>query len=71
MSYFFNYRQQEYQSFTDLQFSKEKSITSIQWHPTIKGKPPLRKLLIPDGRSYDCKSLMKRMSIIYISRIFL
>lgn len=28
---------QEYQSFTDLQFSKEKSITCIQWHPTIKG----------------------------------
>lgn len=27
----------EYQSFTDLQFSKEKSITCIQWHPTIKG----------------------------------
>ena len=28
---------QEYQSFTDLQFSKEKKITDIQWHPTIKG----------------------------------
>jgi len=28
---------QEYQSFTDLQFSKEKKITCIQWHPTIKG----------------------------------
>ncbi|WAR24235.1 DNAI3-like protein [Mya arenaria] len=27
----------EYQSFTDLQFSKEKKITDIQWHPTIKG----------------------------------
>lgn len=27
----------EYQSFTDLQFSKEKRITCIQWHPTIKG----------------------------------
>ncbi|XP_048256413.1 dynein axonemal intermediate chain 3-like isoform X4 [Haliotis rufescens] len=27
----------EYQSFTDLQFSKEKRITSIQWHPSIKG----------------------------------
>ncbi|XP_045159985.2 dynein axonemal intermediate chain 3-like isoform X2 [Mercenaria mercenaria] len=27
----------EYQSFTDLQFSKEKKITCIQWHPTIKG----------------------------------
>ena len=26
----------EYQSFTDLQFSKEKNITEIQWHPTIK-----------------------------------
>ena len=37
---------QEYQSFTDLQFSKEKRITCIQWHPTIKGwfkvtSPPL------------------------------
>ena len=28
---------QEYQSFTDLQFSKDKMITCIQWHPTIKG----------------------------------
>eukprot|EP00118_Oscarella_pearsei_P015193 m.135700 g.135700 ORF g.135700 m.135700 type:complete len:900 (+) comp38161_c0_seq11:190-2889(+) len=27
----------EYQSFTDLQFSKEKSITAIDWHPTFKG----------------------------------
>ncbi|XP_052258483.1 dynein axonemal intermediate chain 3-like isoform X6 [Dreissena polymorpha] len=27
----------EYQSFADLQFSKEKKITDIQWHPTIKG----------------------------------
>ncbi|KAK6180530.1 hypothetical protein SNE40_012670 [Patella caerulea] len=27
----------EYQSFTDLQFSKEKRITCIQWHPSIKG----------------------------------
>lgn len=27
----------EYQSFTDLQFSKEKRITCIQWHPTVKG----------------------------------
>ncbi|KXJ19255.1 WD repeat-containing protein 63 [Exaiptasia diaphana] len=27
----------EYQSFTDLQFSKEKTITHIEWHPTIRG----------------------------------
>lgn len=27
----------EYQSFTDLQFSKNKTISFIQWHPTIKG----------------------------------
>ncbi|XP_074640912.1 dynein axonemal intermediate chain 3-like [Tubulanus polymorphus] len=27
----------EYQSFTDLQFSKEKTITCIDWHPTIRG----------------------------------
>ncbi|CAH1773609.1 unnamed protein product [Owenia fusiformis] len=27
----------EYQSFTDLQFSKDKTITCIDWHPTIKG----------------------------------
>ncbi|PFX30161.1 Dynein intermediate chain 2, axonemal [Stylophora pistillata] len=27
----------EYQSFTDLQYSKEKTITDIQWHPVIKG----------------------------------
>ncbi|KAK3092104.1 hypothetical protein FSP39_025223 [Pinctada imbricata] len=27
----------EYQSFTDLQFSKDKRITCIQWHPTVKG----------------------------------
>lgn len=28
---------QEYQSFTDLQFSKEKSILCIDWHPNIRG----------------------------------
>ncbi|XP_048581354.1 dynein axonemal intermediate chain 3 [Nematostella vectensis] len=27
----------EYQSFTDLLYSKEKTITSIEWHPSIKG----------------------------------
>ncbi|XP_002740173.1 dynein axonemal intermediate chain 3-like [Saccoglossus kowalevskii] len=27
----------EYQSFTDLQFSKEKTITCVDWHPSIKG----------------------------------
>ena len=27
----------EYQSFTDLQFSKDKSITCIEWHPSIRG----------------------------------
>ncbi|XP_071799358.1 dynein axonemal intermediate chain 3-like isoform X2 [Asterias amurensis] len=27
----------EYQSFTDLQFSKDKAITCIEWHPSIKG----------------------------------
>ena len=28
---------QEYQSFTDLQFSKDKTVTCIDWHPTIRG----------------------------------
>ncbi|XP_066297797.1 dynein axonemal intermediate chain 3-like [Branchiostoma lanceolatum] len=27
----------EYQSFTDLQFSKDKTITCIDWHPNLKG----------------------------------
>ncbi|XP_030851872.1 WD repeat-containing protein 63 isoform X1 [Strongylocentrotus purpuratus] len=27
----------EYQSFTDLQFSKDKVLTAVEWHPTIKG----------------------------------
>uniref|UniRef100_A0A1X7T7A3 WD repeat-containing protein 63 n=1 Tax=Amphimedon queenslandica TaxID=400682 RepID=A0A1X7T7A3_AMPQE len=27
----------EYQSFTDLKFSKDKVVTCIDWHPTIKG----------------------------------
>ena len=27
----------EYQSYTDLSFSKDKIITWIDWHPTIKG----------------------------------
>ena len=27
----------EYQSFTDLQFSKDKTITCLDWHPTVKG----------------------------------
>ena len=28
----------EYQSFTDLEFSKNKSIAHIDWHPSIKGE---------------------------------
>ena len=28
----------EYQSFTDLRFSKNKVITHIEWHPIIKGR---------------------------------
>lgn len=28
---------QEYQSFTDLQNSKDKCISCIDWHPTLKG----------------------------------
>ena len=28
---------QEFQSFTDLQVSKDRTVTSIQWHPSIKG----------------------------------
>ena len=28
---------QEFQSFTDLEFSKERTITCIDWHPTVKG----------------------------------
>jgi hypothetical protein len=31
------YSTQEFQSFTDLQFSKERTITCIDWHPTAKG----------------------------------
>ena len=27
----------EYQSYTDLSFSKDKIITWIEWHPTMKG----------------------------------
>lgn len=27
----------EYQSFADLRFSKNKIITWVEWHPTIKG----------------------------------
>lgn len=27
----------EYQSFTDLEFSKDKTITCVNWHPSIKG----------------------------------
>ena len=30
----------EYQSFTDLVFSKDKRLTCIDWHPKIKGKMP-------------------------------
>ena len=28
---------QEYQSFTDLQFSYDKTVTAIDWHPTVAG----------------------------------
>ena len=39
MDYFWLYLPilQEYQSFTDLNFSKDKTISCIQWHPSIKG----------------------------------
>jgi len=28
----------EYQSFADLRFSKNKVISAVEWHPTIKGQ---------------------------------
>lgn len=31
----------EYQSFMDLHFSKEKTISHIHWHPTISGQHEL------------------------------
>ncbi|XP_058964872.1 dynein axonemal intermediate chain 3-like [Pocillopora verrucosa] len=40
----------EYQSFTDLQYSKEKTITDIQWHPVIKG---IIAVSCGEGLSFD------------------
>ena len=31
----------EYQSFTDLNHCKEKTVSHINWHPTITGQPPV------------------------------
>ena len=30
----------EYQSFTDLNYSKDKTISHINWHPSINGETP-------------------------------
>lgn len=40
----------EYQSFTDLKFSKDKIITAIDWHPTIKGQGSLMITIIIKGQ---------------------
>lgn len=40
----------EYQSFTDLQYSKEKTITDIQWHPVMKG---IIAVSCGEGLSFD------------------
>lgn len=42
----------EYQSFTDLQYSKEKTITDIHWHPTIKG---IIAVSCGEGLSFDAR----------------
>ena len=39
----------EYQSFTDLKFSKEKTISYMNWHPTISGKTAPRCLQCTAG----------------------
>ena len=39
---------QEYQSFTDLKFSKDKVINWIEWHPVIKGV-----IAVACGESYS------------------
>lgn len=43
----------EFQSFTDLLFSKEKTITCIDWHPTIKG---LVAVSVAQKMSYDART---------------
>lgn len=51
----------EYQSFTDLQYSKEKTITDIQWHPAIKG---IIAVSCGEGLSFDDR-------VDYFSRILM
>ncbi|KAL5022553.1 hypothetical protein ScPMuIL_001708 [Solemya velum] len=51
----------EYQSFTDLQFSKEKRITCIDWHPNIKGIVAVavaEKLAFDDRIDHGAKVIM-------------
>ena len=57
----------EYQSFTDLRFSKDKVITWIDWHPTIKGtcsyilSPNQQKKIWPTYDEIMMKATMKLM----------
>ncbi|XP_033738311.1 WD repeat-containing protein 63-like isoform X3 [Pecten maximus] len=58
----------EYQSFTDLQFSKDRTITAIQWHPTIKGvvAVAVAEKLSFDERIDNCAKVIMTPSLILI-----
>ncbi|KAJ8277808.1 hypothetical protein GJAV_G00080320 [Gymnothorax javanicus] len=56
----------EYQSFTDLQFSKEKTISCMNWHPTISGviAVALTERLSFEERINDSTKLLLNPSLI-------
>ncbi|KAJ8376399.1 hypothetical protein SKAU_G00069790 [Synaphobranchus kaupii] len=56
----------EYQSFTDLKFSKEKTISCINWHPTISGviAVALTERLSFEERINDSTKLLLNPSLI-------
>jgi WD40 repeat protein len=58
----------EYQSFTDLQFSKDKTITCIDWHPSITGVVAVScaERLSFDGRIDQAPYLITQPSLVLI-----
>ncbi|CAB1323949.1 unnamed protein product [Coregonus sp. 'balchen'] len=57
----------EYQSFTDLHFSKEKTISNINWHPTINAVAVTERLSFEDRINGSTKLLLNPSLILFWS----
>lgn len=55
----------EYQSFTDLRYSKDKTSTCVRWHPAVRGKTSWLFAIGEDSTSSSVPSLLPKIDRLY------